>query len=262
MKLLHHVSFWTAILFVLTLVFGSRGGNYIESFYFVSMLLPVVVGTAYFFNYYLAPRFLFQKKIFLFVVYSFYMLIVSLYLEMIIITIAFIFLANYQYRNMNPATTNVFVLAVTLYCIVFLYGFILLARRSFVNQRVIQAFEAEKAKQQDDFLLVRVERKTVKILREDIVYLESIGDYVKITTSAADRPLVTKEKISKLHQTLPASFLRIHRSYIVNSAKVLSYNAEQLQIKNVHLPISRTYKKTVLQALQGKTAWQESVDSN
>jgi DNA-binding LytR/AlgR family response regulator len=259
MQAVNHVSFWVAILIILTLVFGSPGGNYIESFYFVSMLLPVVVGTAYFFNYYLAPRFLFQKKIFRFVLYSIYMLVVSLYLEMIVITVAFIFLANYQYKNMNPATTNVFVLAITLYCIVFLYGFILLARRAFNNQQVIQALEAEKAKQQDNCLLVRVDRQTVKIIRDDIEYLESLGDYVKITTTAA-RPLVTKEKISKLNERLPASFLRIHRSYIVNSHKILSYNAEQLRVKDVCLPISRTYKKSVLQTLEGKTAWQESLE--
>jgi DNA-binding LytR/AlgR family response regulator len=108
---------------------------------------------------------------------------------------------------------------------------------------------------------VRIDRQTVKILRDDIEYLESIGDYVKITTHAA-RPLVTKEKISKLNEKLLASFLRIHRSYIVNSHKILSYNTEQLRVKDVYLPISRTYKKSVLEALQGKTAWQESIESD
>jgi len=158
---------------------------------------------------------------------------------------------------MNPVTANVFVLAITLYCIVFLYGFILLVRRSMVSQRVIQAFEAEKVKQQEDFLLVRVDRQTVKLLRDNIEYLESIGDYVKITIDTP-KSLITKEKISKLQEKLPASFLRIHRSFIVNSHKVQSYNTEQLRVKDVELPISRTYKKSVLDALQGKTTWQES----
>jgi hypothetical protein len=260
MKVMDHLYFWVAILILLTLVFGISSGNYIESFYFVAMLLPVVVGTAYFFNNYLAPRYLFQKKIFRFIVYAVYMLIVSLYLEMIVITLAFIFLANYQYKNMNPVSANVFVLAITLYCIVFLYGFILLARRWSVSQKVIQALEAEKARQQDNFLLVRVDRQTIKIIRDNIEYLESIGDYVKIITIAA-KPLITKEKISKLHERLPASFLRIHRSYIVNSDKIQSYNAEQLRVKDILLPISRTYKKSTMNALQGKTTWHESVDS-
>ena len=259
MKMVHHVFFWVAVLLLLTFVFGSADGDYLMSFYFVAMLAPVAVGTSYFFNDYLAPCFLFQKKIFRFILYSIYMLVVSLYLEMIILTLAFIYLANYQYKNMNPVTSNVFVLALTLYCIVFLYGFILLARRSFINQKIIRAFEADKAKQQENFLMVRVDRKMAKLVQNNIEYLESMGDYVKITTSAP-KPLITKEKISKLKERLPASFLRIHRSYIVNSDKIQSCNAEQLQVKDVYLPISRTYKKSVMEALQGKTIWQESVD--
>ena len=261
MKILNHVLFWVAILSVLTVVFGSVNGNYLESFYFVAMLLPVVVGTAYFFNNYLAPHFLFKRKTFRFILYSIYLLIVSLYLEMIVITLAFIFLANYQYKNMNPVASNVFVLATALYCIVFFYGFILLVRRSFANQRVIQGFEADMAKQQTGFLLLRVDRQTVRVMQDEIAYLESMGDYVKITT-AATRPLLTKEKISKLNERLPASFLRIHRSYIVNSGKIQSYNSEQLRIKDITLPISRTYKKTVLHALEGKVAWQSAADSD
>ncbi|SDM09196.1 LytTr DNA-binding domain-containing protein [Catalinimonas alkaloidigena] len=260
MKHIHHVVFWVAVLLVLTFIFGVSGGSYLESFYFVAMLLPVVVGTSYFFNEYLAPRFLFQKKLLKFILYSVYMLVVSLYLEMIVVTLTFMYLANYQYKNMNPVTSNVFVLALTLYCIVFLYGFIQLARRAFRSQRLIQTFEEDKVKQEENFLQVRVDRKTVPLVRDEIAYLESMGDYVKIITTEAEKPLITKEKISKLQERLPASFLRIHRSYLVNRTKIQSYNAEQLQVHDVSLPISRTYKKSTLAALEGKILWQTSPD--
>lgn len=249
MKLNAQVIFWIAVILVLTLLFGSPHGRYTESFYFVSLLLPVVVGTSYFFNEYLVPRYLLKKKMFKFVLYTMYMIIISLYLEVWIIMLAFMFLANYQFQNMIPVTTNVFVLAVTLYCIVFMYGFILLVRRSFLSEKSIQELEEEKDKQKIDYLSVRVDRKTSLIARNDIDYIESLGDYVKIMTSK-NAPVITKEKISNLGEKLPESFLRIHRSFIINSSKIQSFSREEVIMNNdISLPISRTYKKKVIEAL-------------
>ena len=248
MKVFSHTLFWIIIVALLTLMFGSSYENYVEPFLFVSMLLPAIAGTAYFFNYYLVPRYLFEKRTFRFILYSCYLLIISLYLEMVVVIVAFILLARYRYDHMVPLAADIPFLAVILYGIVFLYGFTMLARKSLVSQKKIQELEEEKNKQEDAFLLVRAQRKTNRISLDDIEYLESLGDYVKIHTSSFS-PITTKEKISKLETKLPDSFLRIHRSYIINSKKIFSYNKERIQIKKTNLPISRTYKKSVLDAL-------------
>ena len=97
--------------------------------------------------------------------------------------------------------------------------------------------------------MVRVDRKTSKIPLEEIFYIESLGDYVKIVTSR-DKPIITKEKISKLEEKLPASFLRIHRFFMVNSEKIITFTKEEIQLKDdIQLPISRTYKKNVMDNL-------------
>lgn len=248
MKVFRHALFWVTIVALLTLMFGSSYDNYVEPFLFVCMLLPVVISTAYFFNYYLVPRYLFEKRTPKFVLYSCYLLIVSLYLEMVVVMVAFILLARYRYDHMVPLATDIPVLAIILYGIVFLYGFALLAKNSLVSQKMIRNLMKEKAKQEDAFLLVRADRKTNRILRDDIKYLESLGDYIKIYTFSS-QPITTKERISKLETILPNSFLRIHRSYIVNTAKVLSHSKEQIRLKDVDLPISRTYKKSVMDVL-------------
>lgn len=250
LKRLNHIIFWVLIFILLTFIFGSLYGNFREAFYFVAMLLPVVVGTSYCFSYHLVPRFLLTKKTFKFILYSVYMLVISLYLEMVVITLSFIYIAQYEYGKLLPLAINVTVLTVTLYCIVFLYSFILMLRRSLTHQNKLHLMEEEQEKQKEDYLLVRADRKINKILREDIEYLESLGDYVKINTSTA-APILTKEKISKLSDSLPDTFLRIHRSYIVNVHKVDAYTKEQVQINAVQLPISRTYKKNVWKALNG-----------
>ena len=54
-----------------------------------------------------------------------------------------------------------------------------------------------------------------------------------------------QEKISALAERLPSTFIRIHRSFLVNSDKISSYNAEEVRIGDLHLPIGRKYKKQV-----------------
>lgn len=260
MKPITKILFWIIVLLALTLIFGMPNSRYIESFSFVVLLLPVVIGTSYFFTEYLVPRYLFQKKLMKFTLYSIYMIIISMYLEFLVITVAFIFLANYQYQNMIPLTTNVFVLATTLYCIVFIYGFILLTKKIFRTEQSLLAFKEEKDKQKIHYLTVRVNRQINKILLKDIEYLESLGDYVKLFTSSAS-PIITKEKISHLDDKLPGSFLRIHRSFIVNSDKIQSFSREEIMLKNnIQLPISRTYKKSVIEVLSKEQDRKKGVD--
>src|SRR5690606_16376739 len=141
------------------------------------------------------------------------------------------FLANYLYENMIPVTTNVFMLAITLYCIVFFYGFILLVRKSFLIEASILEYKEEKYKQKIDFLTIRINRKMNNIPRNDIDYLESLGDYDKIITSSSP-PIITKEKISRLSEKLPDTFLGIHRSFIVNIEKIQSFTYEEIKMKN------------------------------
>ena len=62
-------------------------------------------------------------------------------------------------------------------------------------------------------------------------------------------PIMTKEKISELQERLPDSFLRIHRSIIVNRDKIQSFNRELIVVKEVELPLSRKYKEEVMLTL-------------
>lgn len=76
------------------------------------------------FSDYLVPRYLLQKKYFKFTLYTLYTVIVSINLEILVIVLAFVILANYQYDHMIPATKNVFSLAITMYFIVLIKAFI------------------------------------------------------------------------------------------------------------------------------------------
>lgn len=100
-----------------------------------------------------------------------------------------------------------------------------------------------------DFMFVRSERKMIKIDYTDIIYIESFGDYLKLHLT--DKTIVTRETISAIEAKLPKQqFLRIHRSYIISIASIQNFTNEYITINKQALPISRTYKKEVLQLLE------------
>lgn len=99
-----------------------------------------------------------------------------------------------------------------------------------------------------DFTFVRADRKMVKINFKDILYIESLGDYVKVFTN--NGTVITRETISNFEATLPGDcFIRVHRSYIVSISKISSYTNEYIEIAQKAVPISRSYKESVLQKL-------------
>lgn len=239
-----HILFWIAVTALLTLLFGEVLDSLTLSFYFVSMLLPVAVATSYTFNYWLVPHYLFKKRYYRFALYFCYLLVISVYLEMWVITGSFIYLADLKYENLGPVAGNIFLLAIILYFIVFLKGFLLLTRRAFTLQHRTQKHRAENRKRKRGFITLQADRRLAKVHHDEIHYIESMGDYVKVV-SDRESPVIAREALSRLEHQLPGTFLRIHRSYIVNSEKVRSFSKTELEVGGATLPISRTYKKAV-----------------
>ena len=100
-----------------------------------------------------------------------------------------------------------------------------------------------------DFMFVRSERKMIKIDYSSILYIESYSDYLKIHTES--ETIVTRETISAIEAKLPKRlFLRIHRSYIISIHFIQSFTNEHITINKQALPISRSYKKSILKQLE------------
>lgn len=101
----------------------------------------------------------------------------------------------------------------------------------------------------DAFISLRADRKNLKIPLNDILYIESLKDYIKVITPT--RTIIAKQPISALEETLPReAFLRIHRSYIVALNKIESYTREVVEIARHELPISRMYRLEVEKVLK------------
>ncbi|MGN6530278.1 MAG: LytR/AlgR family response regulator transcription factor [Ginsengibacter sp.] len=110
-------------------------------------------------------------------------------------------------------------------------------------------------------LYVRADRKMVKVLLDDILYIEGMSDYIKIIT--AKKMIITKRPLSTLEESLPReSFLRIHRSFIVAVNKIDSYNADLIEIGKNELPIGRLFKQNVNKVLNASSISPASAGTN
>jgi len=86
-----------------------------------------------------------------------------------------------------------------------------------------------------------VQKKKVKLLFSEILYIESQLEYIKIVTTK--KVYFSKMSTNEIEELLPVDlFKRIHRSYIVSINKIESYTAEIVEISGVSIPIGRSYK--------------------
>lgn len=251
MKTWHHIIFWIVVYGLLTIIFNDWFGGAVDAFYYVSLLMPVIIGTSYFFNYFLVPRYLFTRRFFLFGLYSFYMLVVSVCLEMVAGISALLLILYYDINENAVLFTDVFSMAGILYFVVLLTSFIQLLKHYFVDQRAIGELEEKQAQLKQGYFTVRSNRQTSNIKFDELLFLESLGDYIEFHLVNGST-ISSKEKISHMEQKLPDGFLRIHRSFIVNRAKISSFSREYVMMGEKELPISRSYKNEVITKLNGQ----------
>ena len=101
--------------------------------------------------------------------------------------------------------------------------------------------EREESK---DFIFLNTERKKVKILFSEIVYIESQREYIKIVTTK--REYISKMSTHEIEDLLPPNlFKRIHRSFIVSISRIESYTAEIVEVNGVSIPIGRGYRDII-----------------
>lgn len=99
-----------------------------------------------------------------------------------------------------------------------------------------------------NFLYFKSDRKTIKLPTREIQYIESLDDYVKIHT--VEKVWVTREKIGSLEATLPSpGFIRIHRSFIINTQYLTAFSGESAFLGQLELPFGRAFKRAALKIL-------------
>lgn len=127
--------------------------------------------------------------------------------------------------------------------------------KPFEFERFLMAVNKVKTTQRDnqefgesqgikDFIFLNIQKKKVKILFSEIVYIESQREYIKIITTKNE--YLSKMSTHEIEALLPENlFRRIHRSYIISISKIESYTAEMIDVNGVSIPVGRGYRDVI-----------------
>jgi len=95
-----------------------------------------------------------------------------------------------------------------------------------------------------DFIFLNVQKKKVKILFSEIIYIESQKEYIKIVTTRKE--YISKLSTHEIEVMLPEqSFKRIHRSFIISISKIDSYTADAVEVNGISIPVGRGYREVI-----------------
>ena len=106
----------------------------------------------------------------------------------------------------------------------------------------------------DDTIFVKTDSRIVRISVADIRYVEAMSEYLKLHLDSQPRPLITYLSMKKMEDFLPSTFMRIHRSYIVNLTKVREVNKNRVVMgADEYLPVGDSYRDQFNAYLEGRT---------
>ena len=104
-----------------------------------------------------------------------------------------------------------------------------------------------------DSIFVKTEYKVVRISISEIRYIEGMSEYLRIFMEDQKKPIIILLSMKKMEERLPANFMRIHRSYIVNLKKIQEVNKNRIIMDaDTYLPIGDMYKDTFISYLESR----------
>ena len=104
--------------------------------------------------------------------------------------------------------------------------------------------ESTETNETSDHIFVNSNKRMIRVEFNNILFIDSIKDYVRIHT--ANDTIVTKDKISSFVEKLPSYFLRVHRSYIINTRKIASLTSKDVVLLGgMEIPIGSSYKEII-----------------
>ncbi|MEL6634516.1 MAG: LytTR family DNA-binding domain-containing protein [Bacteroidota bacterium] len=124
------------------------------------------------------------------------------------------------------------------------------------QEQVTQYLAPDVQPYAESFIYLKSDKKMVKVLLKEILYIESLKDYVRVFSP--DKSVTAYQRISYMEEKLPEDkFIRIHRSFIISLDKVEAYSAGFVEIAGKEIPIGRNYRSEVLKTLNQQNLLKE-----
>ncbi len=120
----------------------------------------------------------------------------------------------------------------------------------FYKSKLALQGQGPTAESKTDFIFIHADYSLMKIMFDDILYIEGLKDYIKIHLRTQKFPVVCRMTMKLIAERLPAdSFLRIHKSFIVSLKKIESIRNQKVKIGENHIPLSDSYSEQFYQTI-------------
>lgn len=248
-RLLRHACFWIAYYVLFSLVWASPARSYYVSFYLEFVLMPLRILASYCMMYVLIPAFLGDRKLLNFVASYALLIMTAGGLQMLI--------GHYFYDQLLAGRGEAFAFStaswvrniVLINSTVILLGAVKVFQLHFQLLDSLTLAEAPSseldARVDDQVIEVKSNRKIHRLRIGDIMYAEGMGNYIRYVMNDGSR-IVVYSSLKAAQAGLPRSFIRLHRSYLVNKDHISAYDKDSVNIADKTLPRAKDISDDML----------------
>lgn len=247
-----HIIYWLVFVLFFTMVWGTYDNDYFRNFMIQVFSLPsrlvLVYGTLYF----LFPVFFLKKKYVEFILFFIILLIGATILiqrPLIFYIVQPLYLQDFKISNFFAITEIMNTILDVNIAVIIPLGYVFFKSWQKTNQKTTELENKQlEYLNEDNFIYLKVEKSLQKVFIKDIIFIESLKNYIKIKT--IEREIIAYKSITSIQESLPkAKFLRVHRSYIVGLDFIDSFSPSKLILNGISIPIGRKYKDVVKEIL-------------
>lgn len=116
-----------------------------------------------------------------------------------------------------------------------------------------QSENPQPAVKKPDYIFIKADKKSTKVNFDDILFIEGLGDYIKIQLE--NKKIISNLTMKKILDLLPENkFYRIHKSFIVSLEKIENIEGNSVKVRNQRLPVGNSYRQDFMQFIQKLSA--------
>ncbi|MEM7361229.1 MAG: LytTR family DNA-binding domain-containing protein [Pseudomonadota bacterium] len=248
-RLIRHASFWLSYYILFSLIWAAPDRGYFASFYLEFVLMPLRILASYCMMYVLIPAFLSHRRLVAFLLSYAALILTAGGLQLLI--------GHFFYDQLMEGQGQKFALSAASWMrnIVLINSTVILLGAAKVIQlhfSLVDALAREDGEEEgretnskDAVIEVKSNRRIHRLRLRDILYVEGMGNYVRYATIDGSR-IVVYSSLKAAQAVLPESFIRIHRSYLVNRNHISAYDKETITLGNKTLPRRKDIEDAVL----------------
>lgn len=248
-----HLLYWLLFVLFFTLVWGTYDNDYFKNLMIQVYSLPSRLILVYGTLYLLFPIFFVKKKYRGFIV-SYILLLIGASLlvqrPLMFYHVQSIYLPDWESSNFLAVTELMNTILDVNIAAVIPLGYTLFKIWHKTNQKTLKLEKQQLALSRDkEFIYLKVEKSLQKVFIKDIIFIESLKNYIKVKTT--NREIIAYKSITATQNSLPQKkFIRVHRSFIVGLDFIDSFSPSKIDLGGTIIPIGRKYKEIVKKELE------------